>query len=262
MDVVPSELWSVIAQWLIQEENDSRTVLEAAVDLCSLQSVCRKTRTCASSACDKLIPRCISVEPYGPSFLAFMMCQQYSLTARPTTVSSLVYTYVLRCKQEVQTAKRKEILEACLAKNGLQLRADSRLCSAYIATGQGEPAHIATVMLEMAWLFENTNYAEMLQQVGRQTAILPPASRLLYPLCKTLLQEKRESCELLSYHNRRVEDYEEYGDGDELVEDYKQIKLLERELENASEVAKGKAVRVWQYHGKTGMPQTLMRYLP
>ncbi|KAL0039284.1 hypothetical protein WJX79_001433 [Trebouxia sp. C0005] len=81
-------------------------------------------------------------------------------------------------------------------------------------------------MLEMAWLFENTSYAEMLQH------------------------EKRESCELLSYHNRRVEDYEEYGDSDELVEDYKQIKLLERELENASEVAKGKAVRVWQYHGK------------
>ena len=68
---------------------------------------------------------------------------------------------------------------------------------------------------------------------------------------------------MLSYHNRRVEDYDEYDDSDELDEDYEQIKLLERELENASEIAKGKVVRRWQYnHSKTSVPQTLMRYLP
>ena len=189
MEVLPGELWSAIAQWLTHEEDDSRTVLEAAVDLCSLQSVCRKTRTCASSSFDKLIPLCQSIA-YGHPFPGSMMCPQYSLTARPASVPLLVYNCVLNHKQEIKTAKRKEILEACLAKNGLQLRADSRLCSAYIATGQGEPAHIATVMLEMAWLFENTNYAEVLQQVCRQTARLPPAFTFAVPLYKSFAAGK------------------------------------------------------------------------
>jgi len=154
------------------KNNDVKTVLEAAVDLCSLQSVCQKRRTCASSSFDRLVP-CKSFEPHGHPFPGIMMCPQYSLTARRANVPPLVYNCVLGRKQEIQTAKRKETLEACLAKNGLQLRADSRLCSAYIATGQGEPAHIATVMLEMAWLFENTNYANVLQKVCRQTARVP-----------------------------------------------------------------------------------------
>ncbi len=173
MDVLPGELWSTIAQWLTQGDDDSRTVLEAAVDLCALQSVCRKRRTCASSSFDKLIPLCKSLEPPGHPFPGMMMCPQYSLIARPANVPPLVYKCVLNHKQEIQTAKRKEVLEACLAKNGLQLRADSRLCSAYIATGQGEPAHIANVMLEMAWLFKHTHYAEVLQKVCRQTARVP-----------------------------------------------------------------------------------------
>jgi len=173
MDVLPGELWSTIAQWLTQGDDDSRTVLEAAVDLCALQSVCRKRRTCASSSFDKLIPLCKSLEPPGHPFPGMMMCPQYSLIARPANVPPLVYKCVLNHKQEIQTAKRKEVLEACLAKNGLQLRADSRLCSAYIATGQGEPAHIANVMLEMAWLFKHTHYAEVLQKVCRQTACVP-----------------------------------------------------------------------------------------
>ena len=190
MDVLPGELSSAIAQWLTQEEDDSRTVLEAAVDLCSLQSVCRKTRTCASSSFDKLIPLCKSFEPHGHPFPGIMMCPQYSLTARRANVPPLVYNCVLGRKQEIQTAKRKETLEACLAKNGLQLRADSRLCSAYIATGQGEPAHIATVMLEMAWLSENTNYANVLQKVCRQTARLPPAFKFAVPLYKSVAAGK------------------------------------------------------------------------
>ena len=111
-----------------------------------------------------------------------MMCPQYSLTARPPNVPPLVYKCVLDRKQEIHTARRKESLEACLAKNGLQLRADSRLCSAYIATGQGEPAQIANVMLEMAWLFKHTNYAEVLQKVCRQTARLLPAFTVAVPL--------------------------------------------------------------------------------
>ncbi len=173
MDVLPGELLSTIAQWLTQEDDDSRNVLDAAVDLCSLQSVCRKTRTCASSSFDRLIPLCKSLESPGQPFPGMMMCPQYCLIARPANVPPLVYNCVLNCQQEIQTAKRKEILEACLAKNGLQLRADSRLCSAYIATGQGEPAHIANVMLEMAWLFKHTHYAEVLQKVCRQTACVP-----------------------------------------------------------------------------------------
>ena len=195
MDVLPGELWSAIAQWLTQEEDDSRNVLEAAVDLCSLQSVCRKTRDCASSSFDKLISLCKSPEPHGHAFSRMMMCPQYSLPARPANVPPHVYKCVLDRKQEIQTARRKETLEACLAKNGLQLRADSRLCSAYIATGQGEPAHIANVMQEMAWLFKHTNYAEVLQKVCRQTARLPPAFTFAVPLYKSFPAcRKRESC--------------------------------------------------------------------
>jgi len=154
------------------KNNDVKTVLEAAVDLCSLQSVCQKRRTCASSSFDRLVPLCKSLEPPGHPFPG-MMCPQYTLIARPANVPPLVYKCVLNHKQEIQTARRKESLEACLAKNGLQLRADSSLCSAYIAIGQGEPAHVANVMLEMAWLFKHTNYAEVLQKVCRQTARVP-----------------------------------------------------------------------------------------
>lgn len=225
MDVLPGELWCTIAQWLTQEDDDSRTVLDAAVDLCSLQSVCRKTRTCASSSFDRLIPLCKSLESPGHPFTGVMMCPQYSLIARPADVPPLVYKFVLDQKQEIQTARRKESLEACLAKNGLQLRADSRLCSAYIATGQGEPAHIANVMLEMAWLFEHTNYAEVLQKVCRQTARVP-AITFAEPSTKALLQEKRELHELLSYHKSRVGDCEDSDDSD-LDEDWEEINFLE-----------------------------------
>ena len=116
MDVLPGELLSSIAQWLTQEDDDSRTVLDAAVDLCSLQSVCRKTRTCASSSFDRLIPLCKSLDSPEQPFPGMMMCPQYCLIARPANVPPLVYNCVLNCQQEIQTAKRKEILEACLAK--------------------------------------------------------------------------------------------------------------------------------------------------
>lgn len=115
-----------------------------------------------------------------------------------------MYDCVLDCKQQIQTARRKESLEACLAKNGLQLRADNRLCSAYIATGQGEPAHIATVMLEMAWL-KHTNYAETLQTVSRPTAPLPFPFTFAVPLDKSFAagKERIARVAILSRHAGR-----------------------------------------------------------
>jgi len=79
-------------------------------------------------------------------------------------------------------------------------------------------------------------------------------------LTKVLLQEKRELHELLSYHNSRVGDCEEFDDSD-LDEDWEEISFLEKKLANASEFVKGKAVRTWQCkNSTTSMPQTLMRY--
>ncbi len=80
-------------------------------------------------------------------------------------------------------------------------------------------------------------------------------------MTKALLQEKRELHELLSYHNSRVGDCEDFDDSD-LDEDWEEINFLEEKLANASEFAKGKVVRSWQRkHSTTSMPQTLMRYL-
>jgi hypothetical protein len=53
---------------------------------------------------------------------------------------------------------RRAVLVAALAAHGCTLRADSRLCAAYIDQGVGDPQHIAVVMEEMRFYFAHTNY--------------------------------------------------------------------------------------------------------
>lgn len=158
---LPSELWSAVARSLA-ERDKSRTVLHAVADLCALQSVCRVTRNCAASAFDKLTPWCDGLAPISLLSGMAVQAQYVPLMNCPAKVPTVVYIRVL---QERQKIRRQENLKSHLAQHGLELRADSHLCSSYIASGLGDPAHIATVMSEMAWLFKNTKYGEVLQKV-------------------------------------------------------------------------------------------------
>ena len=164
MKSLPSELWSAVAR-LLAERDKSRTVLDAAADLCALQSVCRVTRNCANSAFGKLAPWCDELAPASLLFGNAVQAQHDSPINCPAKVPTVVYHRVLQYKQERQKTQRQEGLKSHLAQHGLELRADSHLCSSYIASGLGDPAHIATVMSEMAWLFKNTKYGEVLQKV-------------------------------------------------------------------------------------------------
>lgn len=60
--------------------------------------------------------------------------------------------------REVRRAK----LEAALEERGCELRADSKLCDAYIGTGRGDVQVIADVMAEMKFVHEHTRYAQIL----------------------------------------------------------------------------------------------------
>ena len=61
-------------------------------------------------------------------------------------------------------AHRDELL-ASLSKRGL--RSDSKLCNAYIRSGVGNVDLIAETMVEMKWLFDNTDYAAKIKEVCR-----------------------------------------------------------------------------------------------
>ena len=65
---------------------------------------------------------------------------------------------------------------------------------------------------------------------------------------------------MLSYHNRRVGDCQDFDDSDP-DEDWEEIDFLEKQLANASEFPKGEAVRSWHCKHGTSIPQTLKRYL-
>lgn len=67
------------------------------------------------------------------------------------------------------TCARKEELSTLLSAHGLQLCSDSRLCSAYINNGVGDPKQITQTMLEMDWLFKNTDYSEQMRKVSHST---------------------------------------------------------------------------------------------
>jgi hypothetical protein len=61
-----------------------------------------------------------------------------------------------------QIHRRRNLVEH-LAVFGCELRDDSKLCKAYIDSGHGDPLDIATIMCEMKFYYEHTNYNAVLQ---------------------------------------------------------------------------------------------------
>jgi hypothetical protein len=60
--------------------------------------------------------------------------------------------------------QRRERLKAALAKRGCTLRNDSRLCKAFVERGEGDIEDVATVMEEMKFFHEHTDYREIYEE--------------------------------------------------------------------------------------------------
>lgn len=61
--------------------------------------------------------------------------------------------------------KRKKEIVLALAKVGLKLRTDSKLCRAYIELGYGDLQDIVSRMCEMKYLYEYSNMRDELNKV-------------------------------------------------------------------------------------------------
>lgn len=74
---------------------------------------------------------------------------------------------LLRCQQNglIATNTRRNLLEAELRAVGCELRTDSKLCSAYVAHGEGDPREIAQTMAEMRFYHEHTRYAALRDKI-------------------------------------------------------------------------------------------------
>lgn len=66
-----------------------------------------------------------------------------------------------------RTARHKELTLA-LAKRGLTIRWDSRLCKKYITDGTPDIKTVVRTMKEMEWLHECTNYTERMSEASRE----------------------------------------------------------------------------------------------
>lgn len=71
----------------------------------------------------------------------------------------------------VARENRRETLERALAARGCELRADSRLCAAYLRTGQGDADSIARTMCEMKFCHERTRYREILDEIVEESRV-------------------------------------------------------------------------------------------
>lgn len=116
----------------------------------TLQRVCRHLRLkvsgtkedltrrvqgwCGTHSCGKNVPVCVSA-----TFRDFRM--QYRLI-----------------QQRREQQRRRELLQGALRQRGLQLRADSRMCSQFIYDGQRNVAEVVDMMEEMQFFFDHTNY--------------------------------------------------------------------------------------------------------
>lgn len=69
-----------------------------------------------------------------------------------------------RMTKAERSAERERILVAELRKHGCELREDSRLCSAYIQRGVGDPQEIATTMEEMQFFHNHTQYQQIISR--------------------------------------------------------------------------------------------------
>ena len=71
---------------------------------------------------------------------------------------------LVRDRQVSTKAVRREWLVAALAEVGCELRGDSRLCEQYIEHGVGDIDDICTIMREMKFYYERTDYPAILDR--------------------------------------------------------------------------------------------------
>ena len=97
-------------------------------------------------------------------------------------------------KQFTHQQQRKEALQAALQAHGLTLRADSRLCKAFIEETKGNKtlAETVQIMREMDWLHKNTNYAQRMRDACRNICIRSDGEWIPQPLYDELCAEERE----------------------------------------------------------------------
>lgn len=69
-----------------------------------------------------------------------------------------------RMTKAERMAERERVLVHKLQEHGCELRDDSRLCSAYIERGVGDPQAIATIMEEMQFFHNHTRYADIISR--------------------------------------------------------------------------------------------------
>lgn len=70
--------------------------------------------------------------------------------------------------RETAQKKRKKRLVTQLEKKGLMLRADSKLCEQYIASGRPSVDTVVTTMVEMDFFFKHTDYEEIREKLYDQ----------------------------------------------------------------------------------------------
>lgn len=166
MNALSSDLWSQIALSLASCP-ELRSIADAVKDLCSVRSINTKSRNSCSQAFAELaamsrkpdVPDATGGSLSAQTILHYelQLCERDKIFRQAAAAQAL---------QEKETSDRKQTMQSHLSDRGLELRDDSRLCSAYIQRGTGNPAKIADTMLEMDWLFRHTSYSVLVQNVS------------------------------------------------------------------------------------------------
>lgn len=90
----------------------------------------------------------------------------YTVHGAPTTAEAAIRAKV---DDETRRAQRRKDLETALEQAGLELRADSKVCRAYIdGDDEHSLAEVVEIMQEMDFLHKNTDYARILSSLIRQ----------------------------------------------------------------------------------------------
>lgn len=72
-----------------------------------------------------------------------------------------------KTKENIRLQRHDELVEK-LGQRGLELRSDSRLCSAYIENGKGDANEIANIMHEMDFYHRYTDYRQIYREIWRE----------------------------------------------------------------------------------------------
>ena len=170
MGDLPMDLWSLIAVQLIHCD-EPRTIIDCTRDVCSLQRVSTKLKSCGAQAFSALKSACPPRDDLDRNRKLYSWLPPSVAPSLWQAVREVKFKKARQAELDAQAlarqqqAERRSVIVAELAKLGLALRSDSKLCSNYIMYGRGEPHKIAIVMDEMDWLFENTGYDSIFYEV-------------------------------------------------------------------------------------------------